>query len=184
MKKISKSKVISIYALSLYQAAEETAKLEKVSAEAAVLRTLIAEQPEIVADLSAQLVPLDDKKEIIAAVSKKLKFGKEMTACLNILAENGRLAELPGVLDEFRHIYYRRHNVEEVEVQTVKALSAAQDKKLKALLEKKLAKKVLLTYTIKPDLLGGLVIKYGSSMIDDSVSGKLTRLEIIMKGGQ
>jgi F-type H+-transporting ATPase subunit delta len=69
-------------------------------------------------------------------------------------------------------------------VQTVKALSAAQDSKLKALLEKKLAKKVLINYTITPDLLGGLIVKYGSSMIDDSLKGKLTRLEIIMKGGQ
>ena len=100
------------------------------------------------------------------------------------MADNGRLAELSGVLDEFKHIYYRQHNIEEVEVLTVKALSAAQNTKLKTILEKKLSKKVLITYTIKPELLGGLVVKYGSSMIDDSIAGKLTRLEIIMKGGQ
>ena len=113
-----------------------------------------------------------------------MKFGKEITEWLNILAENSRMAELSGALDEFKHIYYRRHGVEEVEVLTVKALSAAQDKKLKTLLEKKLSKKVLINYTIKPELLGGLIVKYGSSMIDDSIAGKLTRLEIIMKGGQ
>ena len=184
MKKISKSKIISTYALSLYQAAEQNSAVEKVLKDVEALRQVIAEDSQIVVSLSNQIWTADSKRQAISEIAKKMKLGKDLTACLDIMADNGRLAELSGVLDEFKHIYYRQHNIEEVEVLTVKALSAAQNTKLKTILEKKLSKKVLITYTIKPELLGGLVVKYGSSMIDDSIAGKLTRLEIIMKGGQ
>jgi len=184
VKKISKSKIISTYANSLYQASVANKKIEKVAKDVDSLQQLIREDSQIVTYLSNQIWQADSKRQAIAEISKKLKLTDEVTSCLDILADNGRMSELYGILDEFKHIYYKQHNIEEVEVLTVKPLSAAQDKKIKTLLEKKLAKKVLVNYTIKPELLGGLVVKYGSSMIDDSIAGKLNRLEIIMKGGQ
>lgn len=184
MKKVSKSKIISTYANSLYQAAEETKKVERVVKDIDTLRQILSEDSQIISYLSNQIWETDSKQQAIASIAKKLKLSEEVKACLDILAENNRMAELSGILDEFKRIYYQEHGVEEVEVQTVKSLTSAQDKKIKTLLEKKLAKKVLINYTIKPELLGGLVIKYGSSMIDDSIARKLTRLEIIMKGGQ
>lgn len=184
MKKVSKTKIRSTYASSLYQAAEEKKVLGKVMQDVDVLKTLIAENSQIISDLSNQIWPADSKRQALAEIVKKMKLSKEIGACLDVLVDNGRMSELSGILDEFKHIYYRQHNIEEVEVLTVRALSAAQDSKLKALLEKKLAKKVLINYTITPELLGGLIVKYGSSMIDDSLKGKLTRLDIIMKGGQ
>lgn len=93
-------------------------------------------------------------------------------------------AELPQILEAFRHVYYIRHDIAEVEVGTVRELSAAQDKKLRANLEKMLSRKVVVKYEIKPELLGGLVIKFNSNMIDDSLKSKLNRLELVMKGGQ
>lgn len=184
VKKISKTKIISTYAQSLYEAAEENKVIEKVAKDVDVLRKILVDDPQIITDLSNQIWKTGSKLQAISEISKKLGLTEEMKSCLNLLAENGRMAELLSVLDAFKHTYYQRHDIEEVEVLTVKSLSEVQDKKLKASLEKKLAKKVLITYTIKPELLGGLVVKYGSSMIDDSISGKLTRLEIMMKGGQ
>lgn len=74
--------------------------------------------------------------------------------------------------------------MQEVEVESVKELSAAQDKKLQANLEKVLGKKVVVSYKIRPELIGGLRIKFGSEMIDNSVISKLNRLENVMKGVQ
>ncbi len=184
MKKVSKSRIVATYASSLYQAAEETKQLKKVSADVDALRAVFAADPQIVNNLSNQIWNVESKRQTVKEIAQKLKLGKEMSACLDILTQNGRMADVLDILDEFKHIYYKQHNIEEVEVSTVTPLSAAQDKKLKTLLEAKLGKEVLINYAIKPDLLGGLVIKYGSSMIDDSIQGKLTRLEIIMKGGQ
>ena len=114
----------------------------------------------------------------------KLKLNDETLNCLDLIAENGRFAEMAQILDAFKHIYYAKHGITEVEVGTVKALSVAQDNKLKANLEKMLSSKVVVKYQIKPELLGGLVIKFNSNMIDDSLKSKLNRLELVMKGGQ
>ena len=91
---------------------------------------------------------------------------------------------MPNFRRYWKHVYYIRHDIAEVEVGTVRELSAAQDKKLRANLEKMLSRKVVVKYEIKPELLGGLVIKFNSNMIDDSLKSKLNRLELVMKGGQ
>ena len=63
-------------------------------------------------------------------------------------------------------------------------LSETQHKKVLSMLEQKLGKKIVVNFQVDPEILGGLRVKYGSTMIDDSVLGKLNRLEIMMKGGQ
>ena len=63
-------------------------------------------------------------------------------------------------------------------------LTETQDKNLKTNLKNFLKKDVLINYHINPDIMGGLVVSYNSEMIDDSLKGKLNRLETIMKGGQ
>ena len=54
--------------------------------------------------------------------------------------------------------------------------------RLKRSLEKWLQKKVVIKYTIKPEILGGLLVECGSIMFDDSLKGKLEKLELLMKG--
>ena len=100
------------------------------------------------------------------------------------MAANGRFGELLPILEEFQHVWYRKNGYVEVSVQSAQALSNAQEKSLTANLEKMLSQKVVVNYEICPEILGGLIVKFGSSMIDDSIRGKLNRLEIMMKGGQ
>ena len=127
---------------------------------------------------------LDSKREALSEVARKLKLDKETLNCLDIVAANGRFGELLPILEEFQHIWYRKNGYVEVSVQSAQALSNAQEKSLTANLEKMLSKKVVVNYEICPEILGGLIVKFGSSMIDDSIRGKLNRLEIMMKGGQ
>ena len=105
-------------------------------------------------------------------------------SCLEIISANNRFPELLPILEDFVHIWYAKNGYVEVSVQSVQELSAAQTEKLSNTLEKMLSKKVVLSYEIRPEILGGLIVKFGSSMIDDSIRGKLNRLEIMMKGGQ
>ena len=81
-------------------------------------------------------------------------------------------------------IYFEKHNIAEVDVESVLPLSSAQDAALKTNLKNFLKKDILINYHINPDIMGGLVVSYNSEMIDDSLKGKLNRLETIMKGGQ
>lgn len=184
LKKDSKTKIASIYSLALYEAAEAKKAVARVHADVLTLLKIVAEDKDFVKYFTNPLWELDSKKSALKEIAARLKVSDETLGCLDVIADNNRFAEFKLILEAFVRLYYERHNVEEVEVQSAKKLSAAQDKKLVSVLEKKIGKKVVVNYVLNPDLLGGLRVSYGSNMIDDSVSGKLNRLEIMMKGGQ
>lgn len=183
MKKVSKSKIASTYALALYEGAGENKAIARVFTDVDKLIMALNEDSSIIKYLANPIWDVEAKKVAMKEVSHNVGLCKETLNFLDVVADNNRFAELALILEEFKHLYYQKNNIVEVEIQTVKNLGSAQDKQLKDNLEKVLAKKVIVKYEIKPELLGGLVIKYGSSMIDDSIKGKLNRLELIMKGG-
>ena len=164
MKKDSKSKIASVYAEALYGAAEDLKAVAKV--------------------LANPLWDVASKKAALKAVAEKLQLSKESLNCLDIIADNNRFAELEMILEAFVHLYYQKQNITEIAVDSAKKLSEAQSKKVLQMLEQKFGKKIVVNYQVNPELLGGLRVQYGSTMIDDSVLGKLNRLEMMMKGGQ
>ncbi len=184
MKKVSKTKIAATYATALYDAAFEKNVLDKVLEDVRKLIEVCRKDDEFVRYLANPVLDESDKKDVLAKTAKVLKLDEDTLRCLDIISENRRFGELAQILEEFVHIYYRRHNIAEAEVESVKKLSAAQVKKLTGNLEKFLGRKVVVSYKITPELIGGLRIISGSQMIDDSVESKLNRLEIMMKGGQ
>jgi len=184
VKKISKAKIVSTYAGALYSAAEEKQAVSRVLEDVKRLIDVFRADETALKYLANPVWNLEAKQQALSEVAAKLKLNGETLNCLDIIASNNRFAELLPILDEFTHIWYRKNGIVEVEVQSVGALSPAQDRKLVDNLEKMLSRKVVVNYQIRPEILGGLIVKFGSSMIDDSVRGKLNRLENIMKGGQ
>lgn len=184
MKKESKIKTASKYALALYEGAGEDGDLKAVAGDIDKLLDVLQQDGEIIGYLSNPLWAVESKKEVLQVVAQKLKLADETLNCLCVIADNNRFPELVAILKSFKHIYFERHGIAEVLVESAKPLSKVQDEKLKANLKKYLNKEILINYEIKPEILGGLVITYGSEMIDDSIKGKLNRLELVMKGGQ
>ncbi len=184
MKKVSKTKIAMTYAIALYDAALEKKAVEKVFADVKKLIDISNTDKAFLKYLANPMQKDADKEDVLLKAAKVLKLDDDTLRCMNIILENRRFAELLQILEEFVHVYYRRHNIAEVVVESVKKLTASQDKKLTANLEKLLGQKIVLSYHIEPGLIGGLRIIAGSKMIDDSVETKLNRLEILMKGGQ
>lgn len=184
MKKDSKTKIASVYSQALFEAAEEKKAVAKIHQDVQTLLEVMNADSEFLKYFSNPLWNVDSKKSALKEIVRKIKISDETLQCLDVIADNNRFAELKLILDAFTHLYYVKNNIVEVEVASVKKLSAVQEKNLSAVLEKRLNKKVVVNYTLAPDLLGGLRVRYGSNMIDDSIQGKLNRLEIMMKGGQ
>lgn len=184
MKKASKTQIARTYALSLYEAAVEKNAVAQIYKDIEILSAEVQKDAQIVKYLANPLWNLEDKKAALETIAQKLKLAPATLNCLDLIADNNRFGELPQILSGFREIYNQKNGIEEVQVESVKALSAGQHKKLLTILEKNLQKKVIIKSVIDPAILGGLRIKYGSSMIDDSIDGKLNRLEIMMKGGR
>lgn len=182
MKKTSKTKISKTYAMALYEAASGTKSIDKVLNDIEKLRTLLKEDASVCSYLSSPLWADADKKDVLAKSAKILHLSEETLACLDLVTENRRIAELMMILDDFVKIYYQKSGVAEVDVETVKKLTAKQDKSLTAVLEKLFAKKVVINYIVNPAVAGGLRVKYESKMFDDSLASKLNYLENVMKG--
>ena len=102
---------------------------------------------------------------------------------LGALASNGRLSALPRVIQAFQQEHARRRG--QVSAEVISAI--ALDDNRKVVVEKTVARlagsdKVLLSMRVDPSLIGGLVVRIGSRMIDTSIKTKLSRLESAMKG--
>ena len=184
MKKVSKSKIATTYALALYEAAADKKAVSKVYDDIKKLQAEISIDTYFIKCFANPLWPSESKIDALQTISSKMKFVAETRNCLKIIIEIGRFAEFSEILQEFVHIYHQKNNILEVEVQSAQNLSSAQAKRLEAILEKNLNKKVLVSYLVKPEIIGGLKVKYGSNMVDDSILGKLNRIEQAMKGGQ
>ena len=184
MKKESKIKIATTYAEALFQGALQDGDAKAVIRDIDLLLDQASGYRQAIVMLANPLWGIDDKKAALIEVAEKLKLAPETLRCLNVMAENNRFSEFELILKAYRHLYLQKHNIVEISVETVKELSVAQDKALQDNLKAFLKKDVLVNYVIKPEILGGLTVSFGSDMIDDSLKGKLNRLESIMKGGQ
>ena len=182
MKKISKAKLARTYALALYEVAADKRCLEKIWNDILKLQAFLKEDSAFSSYLSSPLWDEKDKQDVLKKTAQVLKLDEETLRCLQIVSANHRIVELPLIFECFKQVYYQKSNIAEVVVETIQPLSAVQNKKLSALLEKFFAKKVVIDYQINPSILGGLRLKCESEMIDDSLSAKLNYLENLMKG--
>jgi len=184
VKKVSKTKIALTYATALLEAAVEKKAADKVFKDVVLLRQTLKDDATLVGYMTNPLWAEADKISVLQKVAQKLKIGKETLNCLDVITENRRWGEVIMILDEFVHIYYQNNNMVEVVVDSAKKMSSAQSKKLTMVLEKKLAQKVVLSCNVYPELIGGLRIRIGSKMFDDTITAKLNSLENMMKGDE
>ena len=150
--------------------------------DVAKLRELLKDNSEFSCYLENPLWSNEDKYDVLKKTAEVLKLKSETVNCLDVIVSNGRFSDLSLILNGFQKIYYKDHGIVEVDVETVKDLSSSQDKKLKTVLGKLFAGDVVVNYKINPSIIGGLRIKSGSKMFDDSLATKLNYLENLMKG--
>lgn len=180
MKKISNIKTALRYAEAMYDSSADEKERELLYSDACNLST--RNDLSEIAKLNNPLWRLDDKTDILTTIAARLKLCPAMLNTLKILAENNKLNVLPQILQQFVLLYQQKHDIAEVEVTTVTALSTQQEQLLRQKLGKIFQKEIILKYVINPQIIGGLVIKYGTNFIDNSVRHKLNALENLMKG--
>ena len=95
---------------------------------------------------------------------------------IRLMAENKRLTVLPIVFKEFQHYVEEYNAIAEVQVTSAQPLSIAQQEKVAAAMEKKLARKIKLNCNIDTSLIAGVIIRTDDFVIDGSSRGQLNRL--------
>lgn len=176
MQNNSKYKIAAAYAEAWFGAAEEKNSEDEVFADV----KLIQESLKNDAALWKKMISLRASAQLVDEVAKKAKLSEISKNALKLMTENGYLNLLGQITDNFVHLFYKKKGIIEVSVDTAVALSAAQDKKLRKVLKDKLQSEIELTYRIKPEVLGGLAVRFNSFLIDDTIAHKLKKFEKLM----
>ena len=122
-----------------------------------------------------------DQQNAIAAIAKKAKISGITANFLELIAQNRRLFAVGDMIRAFHALAARHRGEVSAEVTSPNKLTDDQTKALKASLKAAIGKDVQLTSHVDPALLGGLVVKVGSRMIDTSLKTKLDNLQFAMK---
>ena len=182
MKRKDQNKIIRSYAEALYEAAVAENAVDEVVAQTRDFCNEATAKDKIIAALANPLWSNKDKQQALAEIAMDRNFGAPLTGLLKTMAENGRSAALFDVLKEFEKVYYARSGITPVKVATVMDLSKEQQQRLEKVMQNYVGGKVVINYEICPDILGGLCVEVGGKLIDDTIKGKLKRLELLMKG--
>ena len=169
------------YATALFELARDGAGLKALEADTKALSETLAMSADLRAAIASPVVSREDQGAVIAAVGAKLGLGTLMTNTLALMAQKRRLFVLPQLLSNLADRISAEKGEMTAEVTAATALSAAQVKKLAETLKASVGKTVILKTTVDESLIGGLVVKLGSTMIDTSIKAKLAALQNAMK---
>lgn len=169
------------YASALLELAQEQNAVAAVEADLQKFETLLSSSPELLAFVRSPILSADDQLRALSAILTRAGIGGGAGNFLLLAAKNRRLFVVPDMIRTFRSLAARARGETAVQVTSAIALSEEQMAALKAELKSMAGRDVTLTTNIDPSILGGLVVKIGSRMVDSSIRTKLSNLGVALK---
>ena len=170
------------YASALFDLAREEKQIDAVGRSLDSLNRLLEDSPEFGQLVASPLVDRRDATRAFSALAAALSLDPITTNFLGVLARNGRKSQLSQVIRLFRRLAAEHRGETTAEVITAHGLSDDQVEALKTRLKARAGREVTIDARTDPEILGGLIVKMGSQMIDASLKTKLNRLALAMKG--
>ncbi|WP_321322932.1 F0F1 ATP synthase subunit delta [uncultured Parasphingorhabdus sp.] len=170
------------YATALFALAQENNSIDAVQDSLTTLSAALAESEDLKELTNSPVLTRDDAGKAIAAIAAKLGLEKLTTNILGVLAANRRLDQIPAVIHAFSTLASSYRGEITAEVTSAHPLDDKQIEALKAQLKKRVGSDVSVSTAVDPSILGGLVVKIGSQMIDSSIKTRLNTLSQAMKG--
>jgi F-type H+-transporting ATPase subunit delta len=176
-----KASLAGRYASALFDLASESGKVTAVESDLETLGAALAESGDLAALTTNPELARNVQGKAMAAVAKKLKLSALTSNFIGVLAANRRLAKLPAIIAAFRAIAAAQRGEVTATVTSAHPLSDDQIAALKTKLTLREGRTVMLSASVDPGLLGGLVVTIGSQRIDASIRTRLNSLAQAMK---
>ena len=170
------------YATALFELARDSRSLDTVEASLGNVRRALDESAEFKRLTTSPLVARGDAKKAVAALTEALSIDPTTAKFLGVLADNRRLSQLVAIIRAFRTLAAHHRGETNAEVTSAHPLDKGQVDALEQQLRKRLGRDVSVDLSVDPSLLGGLVVRIGSQMIDSSIKTRLNTLAHAMKG--
>jgi len=169
------------YASALFDIANSSNSIPQVEAGLSAIASLASDSQDFSRFLRSPVISADKKAAAVQTILEKAKVDKTVANFVNVVARNGRLFALPAIISAFRERAAEARGEVTADVTSAAPLTADQVATLTDTLKAKIGKSVTLNQHVDPSLIGGLVVKVGSQMIDSSLKTKLTAMKIAMK---
>jgi len=170
------------YASALYELADESKALDQVAADLKAIRAMMASSADLMRLIRSPVLGRSEQAKAVSALADKAGFSGLTGRFMGTLASNRRLFALASVIDAFLAELARRRGEATADVTSAVALTPAQTQALEEALKSVVGSKVSVDLKVDQSLIGGLVVRVGSRMIDTSLATKLRRLRLAMKG--
>jgi F-type H+-transporting ATPase subunit delta len=170
------------YALALFGLARDGDVLDAVAADLAGLQTLLDESADLRRVIRSPVISREDQGRALTAIGKRAGFAELTTKFLGLLAVHRRLFALPEIIKAYGAMLADHKGEVAAELVSAVPLSEKQVAQIKDQLSGKIGKQITLSARVDPGLLGGLVVRVGSRMLDASLRTKLRQLELVLKG--
>ena len=170
------------YATALFELTREGKSIDSVGKSLDSLNAALKQSRDFARLTTNPLLSRDAAAKAVAGVARTLKLDKLTTKFLGVLARNRRLAELGAIISAYAALSAAHRGEITPDVTSAHPLEKAQVTALKAKLKAKVGRDVAVNLKVDPAILGGLVVKIGSQMIDSSIRTRLNSLANAMKG--
>ena len=165
------------YAQALFELANEDSLLSKVEEQVAALKKLINESQEFRYLIKNPTTSIDDLIKVIEIISEKNNFDNLLKRFLVFLIQKRKFYYLEKILVDFLEVCSKSRGEVKAELFSAKELSEIDISKIKDELSQNFGAKIQLNYKYDPSLIGGLVLKVGSTMVDNSIKNKLKQIQ-------
>jgi F-type H+-transporting ATPase subunit delta len=169
------------YAQALFDLAQSENSVDAIEEGLKSIARLTAESPDFDRFLRSPVISADQKTGAIDKIIADIKPHPTVANLLRVVARNGRLFALPAMIKAYRELAAASRDEVTADVTSATPLSSAQLQNLADTLKAKVGKTVTLNEHVDPSLIGGLVVKVGSQMIDSSLKTKLSAMKVAMK---
>ncbi len=164
------------YAAALADVAVERRAGDAIRNDLAAFVDLFNQSPELREALDSPVVDTETKHRVIAELCAKMGLNEAVRNFSYVVVDHGRLHLLQEIIPAFRKELNDRLGIADAEVTSAHPLGDADKKQLIAVLEKRTGKKIDARFSQDASLVGGAVVRVGSTIYDGSVREQLNRL--------
>lgn len=169
------------YATALFDIADERRTLDEVATDLRQLRAMLAASADLTRLVRSPVVSRLDQGRALAALAQHAELSPLLRDFLAVVARNRRLFAVPAMIEAFLARLAERRGEVTAEVVAAQSLSAAQIDALTEHLRRTVGRRVSIDARVDQRLIGGMIVKVGSRMVDASLDSKLRRLQFAMK---
>ena len=176
------SGVAGRYATALFELAVDRHVIDEVANDLQTLQSMIDESADLRSLIRSPLFSREQQSDAMGAVLASAGLSDLVRNFVGVVAGNRRLFALEGMIDAYRGLVADHRGEVTATVTSAAALSDSQRSAVEQALKQAIGSNVSVSTDVDPDLIGGMVVRVGSRMVDSSLRTKLQRLQLAMKG--